>query len=431
MISLAFYGKSSIKGIYFILGYSLIVYLMGRIIEKYRRHQFCQITLFLIVILGYLFVCKYLDFVCRILKTEKTYSVWIPIGISFITFSAISYLVDIYKGNAECGTITETVLYLVFFPKVISGPIVLWKDFAPQITRKPVTTDQILKGVNRIMIGFGKKLILADYFGSVVYKIQEQGLTHVDTATVWISVLLYSMQIYFDFSGYSDIAIGLGKIFGFQFKENFAFPYRALSITEFWRRWHISLGTWFKEYLYIPLGGNRKGAKRTLLNLGVVFLVTGIWHGAGWNYIAWGCAHGICVIIERCIKKKTFYKKTPLSVKWFVTFLIVSLGWQTFALNSFSKTIRVYEKLIGFGVSENIVFSWRYFASIKTVSLLGVAFLGATLLGSPRLDRIKRPFNSESVCAVVIKEVGVFAIMFLAVMCMYNTSYSPFIYFQY
>lgn len=224
-----------------------------------------------------------------------------PLGISFLSFSAISYLVDIYREKARADSFIDCLLYLSFFPKVISGPIVLWKEFETEITGRRTELEDAVCGFNRIMTGFIKKLILADQFGLCVSRIP---LYEVDIISVCGGTLLYMLQIYYDFSAYSDIAIGLSRLFGFHFRENFDFPYRSRSISEFWRRWHISLGTWFREYVYFPMGGSRKGQGRTLINLAVVFALTGLWHGSTKNYILWGMINGGMVLTERFIQNR-------------------------------------------------------------------------------------------------------------------------------
>ena len=210
-----------------------------------------------------------------------------PIGLSFVVFESISYVVDIYRKNAEPGTILDCLTFLSLFPKLVSGPIVLWKDFKPQLVNRRVSIEKITSGIDRIIVGYAKKAIIADTFGVQIALINS-GIagTGVDTTTMWLRALLFFFQLYFDFSGYSDIAIGISRIFGFDFKENFNYPYLSKSITEFWKRWHISLGSWFREYVYIPLGGNRKG--NVYLHLMIVFLLTGIWHGTGCQFLAWG-----------------------------------------------------------------------------------------------------------------------------------------------
>ncbi|MBP3673227.1 MAG: MBOAT family protein [Oscillospiraceae bacterium] len=271
--------------------YIIMVYFAGRWIERTKRNgtSIClvkgtqkdsrllpisAIVLFITVVLVsfWLLYAKYSNLLIKLWNwlqdSVESKSVSAALGLSFITFSAISYLVDIYRGNASAGTLIDCALYITFFPKVVSGPIVLWKDFKDQIHCGRSSLNQTVDGLNRIMIGFAKKMILADQFGLCLSKIPD---SRVDVATAWGAAFLYMLQIYFDFSGYSDIAIGLAKIFGFDFKENFNYPYRSKSISEFWRRWHISLGTWFREYIYIPLGGSRNGLKTTLRNLAVVF----------------------------------------------------------------------------------------------------------------------------------------------------------------
>lgn len=277
-----------------------------------------------------------------------------------------------------------------------------------------------------------KKLILADYFGTVVASIQEQVTYGIDIPTAWGCVLLYTLQIYYDFSGYSDIAIGLSNIFGLELDENFRFPYTAVSITDFWRKWHISLGTWFKEYIYIPLGGNRKGWIRTLVNLGIVFLITGIWHGAGGNYIFWGALHGTVRILEKCIEKKELYIKIPKAVKWIFTMLIVSIGWQAFRFSNIKELFDYYKILFGivrFDASD-IFYQFVYFFDKKAIILCTVGILGATIFS---VDRMKRAVNylQKNSVGLIIQEIVLLGVMIVSVICIVNSTYSPFIYFKY
>lgn len=267
LASLAFYGWMRLEGILYLCIYILLVYAMGKMIEKKGGSvdkSKIAVGVSVLVLAGILYFYKYIDFTLQslndILQTDFTlFYVIVPLGISFITFSAISYVVDIYRGNSTAGSLLDVALYISFFPKAVSGPIVLWKDFQTQIQNRTVDDVRFMYGLNRIMIGYAKKVLLADSFGLMVSDIQQNMVVGMDVPTAWWCALLYMLQIYYDFAGYSDIALGLGELFGFQFKENFHFPYVSASITEFWRRWHISLGTWFREYIYIPLGGNRKG----------------------------------------------------------------------------------------------------------------------------------------------------------------------------
>ena len=272
LISIFFYGWAGLDGVKFISVYVVGVFITGKLIGLVKKKKYIKYgVLFtgIFALVGLLYYYKYMDFTVAILNSYISKKIiwktsWVPLGISFVTFSAISYITDVYRGDAKSGSLLDVALYLTFFPKVVSGPIVLWKDFEGKIEHRKTSVDLFFNGLNRIMIGFGKKLILADYFGTVVASIQEQVTYGIDVPTAWGCVLLYTLQIYYDFSGYSDIAIGLSNIFGLELDENFRFPYTAVSITDFWRKWHISLGTWFKEYIYIPLGGYRVSDNRYL-----------------------------------------------------------------------------------------------------------------------------------------------------------------------
>lgn len=350
-----------------------------------------------------------------------------PLGISFITFSSISYLTDIYRGQATAGSFLDCLLYLSFFPKVISGPTILWKEFQGQIGQSRMSLTSITEGLNRIMIGFAKKVILADTFGACLAQIS---IHSMDQLTAFGTLLLYMLQIYYDFAGYSDIAIGLVKLFGFECKENFNFPYRSLSISEFWRRWHISLGTWFKEYIYISLGGSRKGQQRTLYNLAIVFAVTGIWHGAGWNYILWGGINALFVVIERLTHDHKYVQKAPAAVKYIVTMVIILLSWQFFRFQNLSDVATVLKAVVGKGVSQPIAYTWQYYYDFKIISLTVIGIVGATLLGSEKVKKSYTALRSTTV-GYLLQECILLAIFIVAILFMINSTYSPFIYFQY
>lgn len=439
-ISIAFYGWTGRKGIKFICIYVIFVYLLGNIVTLSRkkskvRQIFMGIGAVGLVVILYYY--KYTEFTAQMLNDffskEISWQIsWVPLGISFITFSAISYLVDVYRGDAPKGNLLDVALYLTFFPKVVSGPIVLWKDFSLKIKCKKISIDNFFNGLNRIMIGFAKKLILADYFGSVVSLIQEQVVYGIDLPTAWGCTLLYTLQIYYDFSGYSDIVIGLSNIFGIEIDENFRFPYTAISITDFWRKWHISLGNWFKEYIYIPLGGNRKGKIHTLINLGIVFVITGIWHGAGGNYIFWGVLHGTCRIFEKCVEKKRWYLKIPKVIKWAITMMIVNIGWEAFRFSNLKELFDYYK--IMFGITrcnlEDIFFQFAYFFDHKTIVLCVIGILGATLFSAQKIKKLVCNLQHNCV-GLVIQEVILLGLMISSVICMVNSTYSPFIYFRY
>lgn len=353
-------------------------------------------------------------------------SIMAPIGISFITFSAISYLVDIYRGNTGGGLI-DCALYLTFFPKLISGPIVLWKDFKSILENRMVTLKGIISGLNRIAIGFAKKLILADQFRICISKAVA---SETDMITGWGMAFLYMLQIYYDFSGYSDIAIGLARLLGFQFQENFNFPYRSVSISEFWRRWHISLGTWFREYIYFPLGGSRKGRRRALWNVAVVFVLTGVWHGAGWNYLLWGGMNGAMVIIERLVKDKKLYQKQPYILKWIITMGVTFIGWQFFRFQTFTEVWEWLRLMFGMLQNETIYYSWEYFFDAQIITLAIIGVCGSILPGGKRIQEYYHR-RSNTVIGFMIQEAIILVLFIIAILFMVNSTYSPFIYFQY
>ena len=270
-----------------------------------NKHRKILLALTILLNLSFLFYFKYFNFVMDNINAAfdaqfNFIDVVMPIGISFYTFQALSYVVDVYRGDVKAQRdIYKLALYICLFPQLVAGPIVKYHDVAEQIDERDVTFDKVVYGVKRFIIGLAKKMLLANTLGAVADKIFAQPVEQFNALTAWIGAVAYTFQLYYDFSGYSDMAIGLGAIFGFKFLENFNYPYISKSITEFWRRWHISLSTWFKEYLYIPLGGNRVTKKRNMLNLFVVFLATGIWHGAEWTFVIWGLWHGAFIIFEK------------------------------------------------------------------------------------------------------------------------------------
>ncbi len=350
-----------------------------------------------------------------------------PLGISFVTFSAISYLADIYRDSSRKGNLIDCLLYMTFFPKVVSGPIVLWKDFQGQIAGRRLELDQSIDGLNRIMIGFAKKVILADSFGACIAKI---GLFGIDRITAVGTILLYMLQLYYDFSGYSDIAIGLSKLFGFHFKENFNFPYRSKSITEFWRRWHISLGMWFREYVYFPLGGSRCGMYKTLRNLAIVFALTGIWHGAGWNYVLWGAINGLVMLLERVAREKKGRKWLPAPISYVATTVLVMMFWQLFRYQNLGNIATLLKIIAGFVSFENISYTWQHYYDARIIVFVVVGVLGATVLGDERLRaRYQTMISRKSV--YVVQEMGLLILFAISILFMVNSTYSPFIYFQY
>ena len=330
----------------------------------------------------------------------------LPIGISFYIFQAMSYLIDVCRREVE---VQKNVLtfgtYVTLFPQLIAGPIVRYRDVAEMLESRRENLPQFSRGVQRFVVGLSKKVLLANTFGSAWNALQ----VTTGTAAAWLGLLCYTLQIYFDFSGYSDMAIGLGQLFGFTFLENFNYPYISASVTEFWRRWHISLSTWFKEYVYIPLGGNRKGLARQIFNILVVWLLTGLWHGASWNFVLWGGYYAALLILEKCWLLKAG-EKLPLVLRRMVTMVLVMLGWALF----------YFENLGDLGA-----FLGRLFTAVPSA---GIAFyLPVTALGclcaTPALKWVKLPDGVRWGLCVVL--------LLLCVASLARQSYNPFIYFRF
>ena len=330
----------------------------------------------------------------------------LPIGISFYIFQAMSYLIDVCRREVE---VQKNVLtfgtYVTLFPQLIAGPIVRYRDVAEMLESRRENLSQFSRGVQRFVVGLSKKVLLANTFGSAWNALQ----VTTGTAAAWLGLLCYTLQIYFDFSGYSDMAIGLGQLFGFTFLENFNYPYISASITEFWRRWHISLSTWFKEYVYIPLGGNRKGLARQIFNILVVWLLTGLWHGASWNFVLWGGYYAALLILEKCWLLKAG-EKLPLVLRRMLTTVLVMLGWSLF----------YFENLGALGA-----FLGRLFTAVPSA---GIAFyLPVTALGclcaTPALKRVKLPDGLRWGLCVML--------LLLCVASLARQSYNPFIYFRF
>lgn len=417
-ISIVFYAYLLYTHAIYLLIYILFFYFLSLLIRKIK-HKKILLTTGIIICLSILFNYKYFP-----IFRNTTNNLMVPLGLSFITFSTISFLVDTYKDKRIPLNIIDTFLYILFFPKVVSGPIIKFKDFSKQIYNKTFTSSKIIEGINLIIIGLAKKIIIADTFGQTISNIKEYMYSGIDIPTGIGLIILYSFQLYYDFSGYSDIAIGLSKLFGFNFEKNFDYPYTSISFTEFWRRWHISLGDWFREYIYIPLGGNRKGKYRTILNIFIVFVLTGIWHGAGITYLSWGILHGIFRIIEGLIKDKKIYKNTPKIIKYIFTILLVMILWTIFMFNDFKDIKFLFNIIFGIKKFARIPFTYKYYFSRKIMIILAIAIYGAT---------IKRyiNYNANTKTKYILKEIAYMFLLIISILFLVNSTYSPFIYFQY
>lgn len=359
----------------------------------------------------------------------------LPLGISFFTFQQMSMLWDIYQqptSESRKLRISETALYVSFFPQLIAGPIVRYHDIIAQIKNRKLTVDLFHSGAQRFIIGLFRKVIIANTCGSLADSIIDAPITDVSTSVAWLGIVAYSLQIYFDFSGYSDMAIGIGRMLGFRILENFNFPYISTSIQEFWRRWHISLSSWFRDYVYIPLGGNRKGSVRTYVNLLTVFFLTGMWHGATWSFIFWGLFHGVFLILERVGFKK-FLEQIPSPIAWAYTILVVSIGWVFFRIEEFGDAFSYTQVLFGFdGSNINSIYNYLNRETL-TVLVLGMVF--STPIPKELITRTMtrlRLGTSFLIWPTEIAKTLIFMLMFgLCVMYENAGSFNPFIYFRF
>ena len=370
------------------------------------------------------------DFVLVLLaSTVANFYIVKPIGISFFTFQSVTYVVDTYRGvNRPMKSLVDYVVYIIMFPQLIAGPIVRYNEIADQISaRRRLRWDECLQGFYRFVIGLSKKVLIADVIGRSVDMALGGDLAAMDTGSAWITIAAYTMQLYFDFSGYSDMAIGLGRIMGFKFPENFNNPYVSTSVTEFWRRWHITLGTFMRNYLYIPLGGNRSGLWRTYFNLWVVFLLSGLWHGAGWNFVLWGAYHGIFLVVERMTGLNKGERLKWLRVP--VTFVVVMVGWALFRIEDLGQCWTFITRLFAFDFTS-LQFP---ILDAQFLTTLGVALIFAFITLFPFGRKLQQwTFYTEYRPAQHIAVWAVACIMFFFCLgALTATDFSPFIYFRF
>lgn len=414
---------------------TIIINWLGAIaVDKFKIYKKLYLTLTIIANLGFLIYFKYFNFLidnCNHIFHAHIdpLNIVMPIGISFYTFQALSYVVDVYRGDCKVQKdIYKLALYICLFPQLIAGPIVKYHDVAEQIDSREVNFEKVDLGVKRFIIGLSKKMLIANTMGAIADKIFIQNPDTFSPLVAWIGSIAYTFQLYFDFSGYSDMAIGLGLIFGFKFLENFNYPYISKSITEFWRRWHISLSTWFKEYVYIPLGGNRKGKVKTLRNLGIVFLLTGIWHGAAWNFIFWGMWHGFFIILEKIINIKEFEKK--YTQKWvhflqhIYCILAFVIGWVMFRSDNMNYAWTYIKNMFGLVKIHDIVYGLSYYIDTFEV----IIFFFAILCSIPVFAKILDVKNKFAKIAINIWLIILFILSSATIAA---STYNPFIYFRF
>lgn len=420
--SLLFYAYGEPVYVLLMLVSIMINYLFGRALEWAKKGRKGIVALAVIFNMGMLFVFKYLDMMLQTINvlggTKLPLSgLALPIGISFFTFQAFSYVIDVYRGDAKGEkSLSCVMLYISFFPQLIAGPIVKYHDIAEQIHNRRADLTEIAFGLRRFIFGLSKKVLISNPMALTADALfAESALT---TTGAWVAAIAYLFQIYFDFSGYSDMAIGLGHMFGFGFRENFEYPYISQSIQEFWRRWHISLSTWFKEYLYIPLGGNRRGSLRTCINKLIVFFATGLWHGANWTFVVWGLWHGFWIMAEQVLPMK----KMPRILRHGYTLLVVCLGFVVFRADTLTQGLQIIGEM--FGLSSTTDAS---LLSAQLTPLFFVTLICAVVGSLPLSKRINQSSR-------VWKTAGFLYSFVLLILCMLNLSagtYNPFIYFRF
>ena len=431
--SLIFYSWGEPVWVILLIFSSILDYTVSHAIEKHWNQPITKFYLAVSVIinLGLLAIFKYSGFFISTINSafglslpEPAFS--LPIGISFYTFQTMSYSIDVYRGNVKAQkSFMNFLMFVSLFPQLIAGPIVRYSDIEDQISERAVTTEAFSAGMTRFMAGLGKKVLIANYAGSLATSL----LKDIDSAavmSVWFGVLFYAFQIYFDFSGYSDMAIGLGKMFGFDYPENFKYPYISTSITEFWRRWHITLSSFFRDYVYIPLGGNRVGIPRQILNLLIVWGLTGLWHGASWNFVLWGLYYFFFLCLEKFILKK-FFAKIPSPIRWLYSMSVVLVGWMIFYFDDFQTLITAFSVAFGHAgnaftdpVSETLV--------INNVPFILIAAIAST----PVLNVIRRLVEKSSpLTESILRIVYNIVMLILCVASLVGSTYNPFLYFRF
>lgn len=428
--SLVFYGWGEPKYILIMIFSIVFNYVCGLAAGKNRS----KAVLILCVVgnlalLGYF---KYTDFVLETVNRLAEAGlalpgIALPIGISFYTFQTMSYVIDVYRGKVEAQRDIITFgTYVTLFPQLIAGPIVRYSDVAVMLVGRKTNLEQTAEGVRRFIIGFGKKVLLANQI--YVVWMELSAMENLSVSAAWLGAVAFTFQIYFDFSGYSDMAIGLGKIFGFDYLENFNYPYISRSITEFWRRWHMSLSSWFKEYVYIPLGGNRKGLSRQLINISIVWILTGLWHGASWNFVMWGVYYGIILIIEKLGLLKVL-EKCPAVVGHIYSLILIVIGWVIFAVDDMGK-VAVY---LGMMLGSSQIFiddAFVYFFESR-IWLLIACVIGSTPLPKIVCSIIAEKLGDREVLLGTIETVLFMGIFALSMAFLVSGSYNPFLYFRF
>ena len=434
--SLIFYAWGEPVYVVLILFSTILDYCLGRAVGHFKeigeqKKAKLAVTGSVIVNLSLLGFFKYIDFLIGMVNTVTPLDVdlmelALPIGISFYTFQTMSYTIDVYRGQAGVQkNFIAFGAYVSMFPQLIAGPIVRYHEVAEQMEHRETSADRFSEGVLRFVAGLGKKVLIANQIGAMWDEIASMSVDELTTATAWLGILAFTLQIYFDFSGYSDMAIGMGRMFGFTFPENFRHPYEAKSITEFWRRWHITLGTWFREYVYIPLGGNKKGVCRQMVNLAIVWFLTGLWHGASWNFVIWGLYYGVLLIIEKQILKRV---KLPAAIGHIYTLFFVMVGWAIFSYMDMADGAGYLMTMFGMAGAGLGNRTTMYMLLSNGVMLLAGIIGAGSFLGKLFGTKL---LPDNTVRRQMAGSIFVLVVMVLSVAMLVNSSYNPFLYFRF
>lgn len=427
--SLIFYAWGEPKMVVLMVLVTLVAYGSGFAIVHFEarpRAKKAALIAAIVVILGNLVVFKYLSFLFRTFSflglTDP--GIALPIGISFYTFQILSYVIDLYRGKiALQRNFFYLLMYVSFFPQLIAGPIVRYETVEQEIRDRQVTMDDLAQGFRRFVVGLAKKLLLANQVAQVATIVYSGNPANYGSLMYWLAAIAYTLQIYFDFSGYSDMAIGLGRMFGFHFLENFNYPYISLSVTEFWRRWHISLSTWFRDYVYIPLGGNRVSRGKWVRNILVVWGLTGLWHGADWNFLLWGLYYGVLLLVEKLWLGK-YLERLPKALRWLLCMMIVCIGWVMFNLTDFVQMRCALARMFSF---THVALSQSLAADVSIVPPL-LWMLPALVFSTPVCRRVHL---GESCGAEIVRNVVCLALLAVCIVFSVSATFNPFIYFRF
>ena len=436
-MSLLFYAAGEPSFVFVMMASILANYILGLMIWKFGMNKGLMRKLLLIatmcVNLGIMFYYKYFDFAVTNINglfgtSIALRHIALPIGISFFTFQGMSYVLDVFMGKTDVQKNPLNVaLYIALFPQLIAGPIVRYSDVNQEIEERHENLADFTSGVQRFAVGMAKKVLLSNSFAMLADEAFNMNPSELGAGMAWLGALAYTMQIYFDFSGYSDMAIGLGRMFSFHFLENFNYPYTATSIATFWRKWHISLSSWFRDYVYIPMGGNRRG--NVYVNLITVFFLTGVWHGASWNFIVWGMWHGFFQLVERTVRKKNIVIPAPKALKWVYTMLVVIIGWVFFRAADLTAAMNYLKCMVNFTSVNVITLQTQFYAYEYAVS-----FLIAAICCTPILKKIEMLCQKHTLLQKmqdIVTPVVVIVLILMSVGMLSVSSYNPFIYFNF